>query len=163
MVLVCFLLQCTVFHALAFNGIIPNLMIVLTASIGVMGGRKRGLLTGFFSGLLLDVFFGSAIGFYSLIYMYIGYINGCFRKVFYPEDIKLPLALIAASDLTCSLLTYFLLFLLRSRFAFGFYFTHIILPEIVYTMGVTLILYPLILKIDNRMAAKEQRSAKKFV
>lgn len=107
--------------------------------------------------------FGSAIGFYSLIYMYIGYINGCFRKVFYPEDIKLPLALIAASDLTCSLLTYFLLFLLRSRFAFGFYFTHIILPEIVYTMGVTLILYPLILKIDNRMAAKEQRSAKKFV
>ena len=163
MILACFLLQCTVFHALAFNGIIPNLMIVLTASIGVMGGRKRGLLTGFFSGLLLDVFFGSTIGFYGLIYMYIGYINGCFRKIFYPEDIKLPLVLIAASDLTCSLLTYFLLFLLRSRFAFGFYFTHIILPEIVYTMGVTLILYPLILKIDGRMAAKEQRSAKKFV
>ena len=163
MVLVCFLLQCTVFHALAFNGIIPNLMIVLTASIGVMGGRKRGLLTGFFSGLLLDVFFGATLGFYGLIYMYIGYINGCFRKIFYPEDIKLPLALIAASDLSGSMLTYFLLFLLRSRFAFGFYFVHIILPEIVYTMGVTLILYPLILKIDGRMAAKEQRSAKKFV
>lgn len=161
-VFLCFLLQCTVFPALSFNGIIPNLLIVLTSSYGFMRGKKSGLLIGFFSGLLQDIFFGEVIGFYAIIYMYLGYINGNFRKIFYPEDIKLPLALITVSDLIYSFLCYGLLFLLRSRFQLGYYFMHIILPETVYTVAVTLILYPLILKTDGKLAEMEKRSAKKF-
>jgi len=163
LILFCFLLQSTVFHALSFNGIIPNLLIILTASYGFMGGRKSGLITGFVSGLLLDIFFGDAIGFYALIYMYIGYINGLFSKIFFPEDIKLPLCLIAGSDFAYNFLCYCLLFLLRGRFQIGFYFTHIILPEMVYTIGISLILYPIILKLDQRLTEQEKRSAKKFV
>ena len=102
-VVTCFLLQCTVFRALNFGGIIPNLMVIVTASYGFMRGRRSGLLVGFFSGLLMDIFFGSLIGFYALLYMYIGYLNGIFRKMFYPEDIKLPMILILASDLLYSL------------------------------------------------------------
>ncbi|WWR14595.1 rod shape-determining protein MreD [Lachnospiraceae bacterium JLR.KK008] len=162
-ILVCFLLQCTVFHALSFGGIIPNLLIILTSSYGFMGGRKNGLMTGFLSGLLLDIFFGEAIGFYALIYMYIGYINGNFRKIFFPEDIKLPLCLIAASDLAYNILCYSLLFLLRSRFQIGYYFIYIILPEVVYTVGISLIMYPVILRIDQKLTEREKRSAKKFV
>lgn len=163
LILICFLLQCTVFPALAFNNIIPNFLIILTASYGFMGGRKSGLSTGFFCGLLLDVFFGQAIGFYALIYMYIGYINGSFRKIFFPEDIKLPLVLIAASDLAYNILCYCLMFLLRSRFQIGYYMVQIILPEVIYTIAVSLIVYPLILKVDQKLTEHEQRSAKKFV
>ncbi|MBO5094131.1 MAG: rod shape-determining protein MreD, partial [Lachnospiraceae bacterium] len=97
------------------------------------------------------------------IYMYIGYINGSFRKIFFPEDIKLPLVLIAASDLVYNSLCYCLLFLLRSRFQIGYYMIQIILPEVIYTIGVSLIVYPLILKIDQKLTENEQRSAKKFV
>ncbi|MDE5865677.1 MAG: rod shape-determining protein MreD, partial [Lachnospiraceae bacterium] len=89
LIFICFLMQCTVFHALAFGGIVPNLMIVLTSSYGFMRGEKDGLLIGFFCGLLVDIFFGSVIGFYALIYMYIGYANGKFCPIFFPEDIKL--------------------------------------------------------------------------
>ena len=110
-----------------------------------------------------DIFFGEAIGFYALIYMYIGYINGTFRKVFFPEDIKLPLCLIAASDLIYNLLCYSLLFLLRSRFRIDYYFLNIILPEAVYTVGISLIMYPLILRMDQKLTEHEKRSAKKFV
>lgn len=163
LILTCFLLQCTVFHALAFNGIIPNFLIILTSSYGFMGGRKSGLATGFLCGLLLDIFFGETIGFYALIYMYIGYINGSFRKIFFPEDVKLPLVLIASSDLVYNILCYCLLFLLRSRFQVGYYFMHIILPEVIYTVAVSLIVYPLILRIDQKLTEHEQRSAKKFV
>ncbi len=108
-IFICFLLQCTVFRALAFGGIVPNLLIVLTASFGFMRGEKNGLLIGFFSGLLVDIFFGSVIGFYALIYMYIGYANGKFSAIFYPEDIKLPITLILCSDffLRTDLLCYF--------------------------------------------------------
>ena len=89
-----FILQCTVFDKLAFAGIIPNLMIILTSSFGFMRGEKEGLVIGFFCGLLSDIFFGNFLGFYALVLMYIGFLNGKFSRIFYPEDIKLPIALI---------------------------------------------------------------------
>ena len=64
-------------------------MIVVVSAFGFMRGKKEGLWIGFFTGLLLDVFTGSILGFYALLYMYVGYFNGFFRKMFYPEDIKL--------------------------------------------------------------------------
>lgn len=47
------------------------------------------------------------IGFYALLYMYAGFLNGCFKKMFYPDDIKLPMLLIAGSDLSYNLFIYF--------------------------------------------------------
>lgn len=163
LIFLCFLMQCTVFDALAFGGIVPNLMIVLTASFGFMRGEKDGLLIGFFSGLLIDVFFGSVIGFYALIYMYIGYANGKFCTIFYPEDIKLPIILIICSDFLYGAACYVTLFLLRGRFDFSYYLIHIIAPEIVYTVVVTLFLYPMILGINSRLEKREKRREKKFV
>jgi len=163
LVIVCFILQCSVFDSLAFAGIIPNLMIILTASFGFMRGEKEGLIIGFFCGLLSDVFFGFFLGFYALILMYIGYLNGKFSRSFYPEDIKLPIALIIISDLSYGILCYILLFMLRGRFQFGYYFSRIILPEALYTIVITVFLYPLILKINEKLEAREKRSAQKFV
>ncbi|MGN0143117.1 MAG: rod shape-determining protein MreD [Roseburia sp.] len=160
---VCYLLQTSVFPAFSFASITPNLLIVVVASFGFMRGRKEGLFIGFFCGLLLDVFGGGVLGFYALLYMYIGYLNGLFRKAFYPEDIKLPMALIAVSDLATNLLIYFFMFLFRNRFSFDYYFLHIIVPELVYTMLATIFLYFIILKINQRLEAIEKRSASKFV
>lgn len=162
-IVVCFLLQSTLFQALSFASIAPNLLIVVVSSFGFMRGRKEGMWIGFFSGLLLDIFFGSVIGFYALIYMYIGYINGFFRKIFFPEDIKLPLILISASDFGYNLLVYLFLFFLRGKFRFGYYLIHIVIPELVYTILVTIILYLIILKINQKLEAIEKRSASKFV
>ncbi len=159
----CFLLQSTVFQALEFGGIAPNLLIVLTASLGFMRGEKTGLLTGFFCGLLCDIFSGNVIGFYALTYMYIGYLNGKFSRMFYPEDIKLPLALILISDFSYCMICYILMFLLRGRLEFFYYFLNVILPEVVYTAVITMVLYPSILWIYNRLLSKEKRSAAKFV
>ena len=162
-IVVCFLLQTTLFQTLSFASIAPNLLIVVVSSFGFMRGRKEGMWIGLFSGLLVDVFFGSVIGFYALIYMYIGYINGSFRKIFFPEDIKLPLILISASDLGYNLLVYFFLFFLRGKFQFGYYILHIMIPELVYTIVITIALYFVILKINQKLEAIEKRSASKFV
>ncbi len=58
--------------------------------------------------------------------MYIGFVNGKFSRIFYPEDIKLPLALIIVSDISYGLICYILMFLLRGRFHFPYYFTSVI-------------------------------------
>ena len=162
-VFLCFLLQCTVFPILDFGGIIPNLMIIVTASYGFMRGRKTGLMVGFFSGLLIDIFFGNILGFSACIYMYIGYLNGIFRKIFYPEDIKLPIALIVGSDCLCNIVIYILTFLLKGRFQFMYYFLNVIVPEMVYTIIVTCIIYPLLLVVENRLEQKEREGASKIV
>ena len=68
-ILICFLLQCTVLNALSVADITPNLMLILCISMGLMRGKRSGLFVGFFSGILIDLFYGSLPGFYALIYM----------------------------------------------------------------------------------------------
>ena len=162
-IIICFLLQTTVFHSLSLGGIIPNFMIILTSSYGFMRGRKSGLLIGFFSGLLMDLFFSDILGFYALIYMYIGYFNGVFKKLFYPEDIKLPIALIVGSDFVYNITIYMLTFLLQGRFQFTYYLLNIIIPEMVYTVIVTCALYPILLIIERYLERKEKEGASKIV
>ncbi len=162
-IIICFVLQSTLFKALAIASISPNLLIIVTSAFGFMRGKKDGLLIGFFSGLLIDLFYGGTLGFYAMIYMYLGYVNGFFRKIFFPEDIKLPIILITASDFICNLLVYFFQFLLRGRFAFPYYMIHIIIPELVYTIMVTVFLYFILLKINQKLEYMEKRSAGKFV
>ena len=97
-IIVCFLLQCTVFKSLAIASVSPNLLVVVTAAFGFMRGQKEGLFVGFFCGILLDFMSGSALGFYALIYMFVGFLNGFFKRIFFPDEIRLPVILIALSD-----------------------------------------------------------------
>ncbi len=157
MIIICFILQNTVFQALALASISPNLLVILTSSMGLMRGKKEGMLVGFFCGFLVDIFYGDLFGFYALVYMYIGYVNGFFNKIFYDDDIKLPMLVISASEFLYSLIVYVFLFLIRTRFNFGYYFIHIIIPELVYTIVVTLFLYRLINGVNRKLEQPEKR------
>ncbi|SHJ90272.1 rod shape-determining protein MreD [Hespellia stercorisuis] len=162
-IIVCFLLQCTIFNKLALGSIKPNLLIILTSSFGFMRGHKDGMVVGFFSGLLIDIEFGNLIGFYALIYTLIGFINGFFSQIYYDDDVELPLYMIAGSEFVYGLTVYIFMFLMRSEFDFIHYLGKIIIPELIYTMVITLGLYPLTLYINRKLEAEEKRSASKFV
>lgn len=160
-VIICFVLQCSIFPYLAFASIAPNLLVILTASFGFMRGKKEGMIIGFVCGLLFDIFCGNFIGFYALLYMYIGYANGYFQKIFFPEDIKLPLILVSASDIFANIMVYFFQFLFRGKFDFQFYLMHIIIPEWVYTLLIMIFLYFILLKINQKLENVEKRGTKK--
>lgn len=140
-IVVCFLLQCTVLHVISIGSITPNLLLILCVSMGLMRGRKCGMWTGFFAGLLIDLFYGSLFGFYALIYMYCGFFCGYAFRIYYDNDIKVPLALTAVADVLFNFAVYALQFLLRGRLSLGTYLVRIILPEVFYTVFVTLIVY----------------------
>ncbi|WP_099468141.1 rod shape-determining protein MreD [Konateibacter massiliensis] len=163
LIIICFCLQGTLFRGLALGNIAPNLLIVITSSFGLMRGKKEGLVVGFFCGFLIDIFYGDVLGFYALVYMYIGYVNGFFNKIFYDEDIKLPMILITMSDFAYGLIIYIFLFLLRTRLDFGYYLIHIIIPEVIYTIVITIVFYRVLRAINRRLELKEKRSASKFV
>lgn len=163
MIIILFLLQCTVFKWLSLAHISPNLLIVLTASCGFMHGKKEGMLVGFFSGLLLDVFFGDLFGLYALIYMVVGYMNGFFNSIFYEVDIKLPMILITVSEFIYGIVIYLFMFLLRNRLDLPYYFVHIVLPELLYTIVITIVLYRLIRSISRFVDGIGKRGDKKIV
>ena len=95
---VCFLIQSTVLHLISIGSITPNLLLILCVSMGLMRGRKVGLWTGFFSGILIDLFYGSVFGFYALIYMYVGFFSGYAFRIYYDDDIKVPIMLTVIMD-----------------------------------------------------------------
>lgn len=162
-IIICFILESTVFPNLAFASITPNLLIVVTSSFGFMRGKREGMIVGFISGLLVDIMFNDLIGFYTLIYTLLGYANGFFKKIFYDDDIKLPLILIAASDFLYGNIVCIFMFIMRSRFDYFYYLGSIIIPELIYTILVTLVLYQIILHINKKLESEEKRSASKFV
>lgn len=163
MILCLFVLQTTVFHAISLGGIVPNLILIFVVSAGLMSGESYGLTCGFFCGLLCDIFFGSFLGFYAILYLYIGFVNGLFHRSFFAQNIALPIMLLTGSDFIYGVACYILMFLFRSRFAFGYYFTHRIVPELVYTLVAALIVYPVILRLSTRLDIIERKSEKKFV
>ena len=84
----------------------------------------------FFAGLLIDLFYGSLFGFYALIYMYAGYFSGYACRVYYDDDVKVPMLLVAIADFLYNLAVYGLQFLLRGRMGLFTYLYRIIIPEV---------------------------------
>ena len=159
LILVCFLLQCSVFCFFEIASVVPNILLILTISFGFMQGKKEGLLVGFFSGLLIDLFYGigSVLGVYALIYMYLGFFSGFFCKVYFDEDVKVPMVMIAGSDLIYNTAVYLFLFLLRGKLNYFAYLRSVVLPELVYTVLVTIVLYRIFYRINKYLVKKEAR------
>ena len=145
------LLQCSLMPAISIASVTPNLMIVLVVSFGLMRGKRSGMLLGFLC------------GFRAFIYMFIGYLCGYCYRIFYDDDVKMPALLTAGADLAYGILVYGTQFLLRGRINFFFYLKRIILPEMIYTILLTLILYRLLLLLNRKLDQMDKRGVDSFV
>ncbi len=161
LVMLIFILQNTVFSALSFNGVKPNLLLIVTVFFGFAVSINNGMLTGFWCGLLCDIFFGSYLGVYSFLFMLLGAYSGVMAKIFYQDDIIFPYLTIAISDGLFGFVCYVFMFLLRGRFSVGTYVSSVILPEILYTLLLSLLLMPLLHKFNTffvKLELKEKES-----
>ena len=162
-ILIAFLLQSLLFGSLSFTSIRPNLLLMITALSGFMVGKMEGVWVGFVCGLFWDFGGGDLVGFYALIFVIIGYLNGRFHRLFFDEDVRLPLLAVTLSDLAFSMIIVITQFFLRGRFAFGTYLFRIMLPEVIFTVLITLILYPLITRYNRFTQGLAERSSGKLV
>lgn len=154
-IFICFLLQSSMFHYVQLANIMPNLLLILVVSTAYMRGRITGLMMGFFSGLLVDLMFGTyVIGVYALLYLVIGYFAGYTNKVYSNDDYTLPIIIIAISDMIYGFFYYIFEFLLRGRLNFLYYLRRFIFPEIIYTVAASILLYKLLHMINNRLYRK---------
>lgn len=114
------LLQNNIFALISFVRTTPNILLVITCSFGFIRGRREGMFVGLFSGLLIECVFGGTMGFYMLIYVYLGYFSGIWHKYFDVENIIMPSLLCGISDLIYGLYIFVVRFALRNRWIWDF-------------------------------------------
>ncbi len=141
MIFAAFTLQCTVCKWISIGNAGPNLIVIVVFLLSFLGGRRVGMLTGFFLGLIIDCFYGQVFGVNTMIFLFMGYIDGTFGKMFYDDDIKLQIFLLIANDLVYNFVFYIIWFFLKGRLSLGFYFVKVMLPELIYTFIVFAIIF----------------------
>ena len=91
--------------------------------------------------------------------VYIGLLNGLFKKQFFGDDLKLPLILIGTSDFIYGVFSYLALYAIKSQYNISFFLMNIILPEVVYTLLVSIFVYYIILYINNWLEKLEKKGS----
>ncbi|MCD8082660.1 MAG: rod shape-determining protein MreD [Clostridiales bacterium] len=157
LMIVAFTIQNCIFPLIPFLTATPNLLLILTFSFGFIHGKNAGMYYGLLAGILLDLFYSGPFGFYTLLFVNIGYFNGIFTKYYYEDYITLPLFLSLVNELVYNLYIYVLRFLIRNRLDIFYYAGEIVIPEIIFTTVTTLLIYRLFLSTDRRLREMEDR------
>lgn len=157
LMILAFTVQNGVFPLISFLSASPNLLLILTFSYGFIYGKNAGMFYGLFAGILLDLFYSGPFGFYSLLFMNIGYFNGIFTKYYYDDYITMPLVLSLVNELWYNGYIYIFRFLIRNRLDLFYYLKEIIIPETIFTIVTTLLLYRFFLFISRKMTEWENR------
>ena len=142
---------------------VPNILLIITVAFGFMKGKIQGMVIGFFCGLVMDILSMNAIGFHMVIFILTGYLNGALHQWLYSDYIVFPLIVTAFSSFFYGLYMYCFQFLIRNRLDFVFYLKRVIVPEIIYTVILTSVIYQLLSFINYKLEMTERRSAAKFV
>ena len=157
LMLLAFTIQNGIFPLLPFLAASPNLLLILTFFFCFIYGKEAGMWYGLLAGILLDLFYSGPFGFYTLLYIYIGYTNGICTRYYYEDYITLPLILSLINELAYNCYIYVFSFLIRNRLDFLYYFWEIILPETIFTVVATLLLYRSFLFTNRRLEELEKR------
>ena len=157
LLILAFTIQICVFPQIAFLSSAPNLLLISVFICGFIEGKEAGMFYGLIAGLFMDLFYSGPFGFYTLFYINMGYLNGICTKYYYEDYITLPLVLSALNEVFYNFYLYVFGFLVRGRLNFGYYFINIILPETIFTVVTTLILYRLFLYISRKLEEMEKR------
>ena len=82
------LLEGSVLSFFIMERALPDLFLVLVVSLGFILGERKGGILGLGFGLLQDVIFGSALGFFAMAKMLLGYGAGLLGRELYQDSCR---------------------------------------------------------------------------
>lgn len=141
--------QMTLAPYLPIGGAIPDLIVVVTVSSGLLFGWRVGLGVGATAGLLVDLAFGRIIGLQILGYGLVGLVCGLTEEKVFKDNWILPsLGGLAGTILVQSLALSVLLLFGRS-FEIWQEFRQVIFPNSLYNMVLTALFYARLLRLHQ--------------
>ncbi len=151
MLILAFVIQISVFPFIPFLSAAPNFMIIMVFTFSFIYGTGEGMLYGVVAGLLMDLFYSLPLGYFTLFFVLMGYINGSLSRYFYEDFIFLPLIMCALNEFAYNIYIYLSRFFTREKFDLWAYIRQMILPEVIITLLFTLLLYRLLLQYNRSL------------
>lgn len=107
-IIISVLIQINLLNIVTLAGTAANMGIILVVAIGLMCDKTLGGVIGIIYGLIMDVIFGKALGFYVLLYMMLGYTCGRIGRVVSRENKTTLVVMIGISTLVFEIASYIL-------------------------------------------------------
>lgn len=145
------LVEGSLFSFFMLKKALPDIYLVMVVSLGFILDERRGAAIGLCAGLLQDIIFSSALGFFALAKMILGYGAGLLGREFYREQLLAPTLLVFAATLLHEFLLYFLVSrLMNLGFPVEWSLSRLFIPKAFYNMALTLLIYPLFFRLYYR-------------
>lgn len=150
LVAVALVLQTSVFHELAFNAVVPDLVLLVVVGAGLARGATFGMVTGFAAGLLVDLTppADHFAGRWALALLVVGYLAGAIRQG--RPTATLAVATAAAASFVGTSIYAMTGMLLHQTPAFGTVLTTI-LVGVAYDVVLAPLVLPLVLRAFDRV------------
>ena len=140
----------------------PNLLLIVACIFGFMRGSNFGCVVGLCCGLLYDFAYGDIVGLYAFLYMICGFFSGTMKRLFYSENVLMPLFLVFTNDFIYNLAVYIFRFLLRNKQDFPYYFGKIIFPEMIITTFIMFLTFKLFYILNEKLYMTEEERSLNF-
>ena len=131
-------------------------------SYALLRGSTEGAIVGFFSGLPIDIFFGTSFGYYTLLFLLAGLLIGRSQKDFYRENYLLPIIICSLAAIVYESIIFVTGFFLQGNTTVLYFLVRLALPEAVYTAVVTIPIYRLLFGINEWLELKEKYKYRLF-
>lgn len=146
-----YFLQINFFSWFNISGVKPNLFVILVLFIGLFMNKKIACIYGFIIGLYLDVLTGKQIGISAFTYALIGYLCGILDKSFSKENRINIIIMVICSTILYEVSVY-LFYAITNKLPLQFLeFVKILSIETLFNAILTIILYPLIKFLGNKL------------
>lgn len=155
--IIAFAIQHCIFPFIPFLSAAPNLVLILVFSYAFIYGSKDGMFYGLVAGIFLDLFYSYSFGFFTLAFIWIGYVNGLLNAYYYEEYIIFPITLCVFNEVFYNIYIYFFRFFVRGKTDILFYIKDIILPEMIITLLMTLLIYRLFLIYNRKLEVLDEK------
>jgi rod shape-determining protein MreD len=139
-------LQVSLVPIIEIKDVAPHLILIFVFFVAFAFGQTYGIWIGFFSGFLCDIFDASHFGLNMALFLCIGFIIGSLKPKFYRDNLFLELSILAITLFLYEILYMFALW----QFSFGIFMFNIVrylLPGILYSVVISLIIFPLLKRI----------------
>ena len=145
-------LQTTLLKYIAIYGIKPNLIIVFIIVTALVRGNVEGGTVGFFSGLAMDMLFGTVLGFYALFGLFLGIAAGSVNRRLFRENLLVVVFFTFVYSVVYESVVYILNTVMSGNIELLYSLTRIILPEAAYNCAAGVLIYALLNRADKRFA-----------
>lgn len=146
-----------VFPNINIAGLWPDIIICSMASLAILEKRMTGAVIGLICGLILDLLFSGAIGFFGIPYLLIGAaLYAVVKRISYIDRFFLPMGIAAGAFIAKEILSALLSYMLGYEFSLLRMFVRYILPEMLLTGIFMLPIHLLLTRIYRSSSVRPQ-------